>query len=420
MLKKIIFLTYYISIGYLGLAQNNTDNTQLSKNETIKVYIDCNSCDIQYFKENFTFINYVRDRKESDVQIIITQMETGSGGVEYSLQFIGRNRFKQISDTLKFSLPTDYTKDEARSEMLRQIQLGLIPYLIKTPFAKRINLSFNDKEKVKNETDPWKYWVFKIHSRGYGQKEKSYSNISINNGFSVQKITPDIKIEFYFNNNYNASKYRLYDGDSLVYKSDVYQRSYYFSWLVVKSFGEHWGLGGYINFTNSTYNNYNLQININPAVEYNVFKYSEATRKQLRIMYSIGYRYNDYIDTTIYNKIKDNMIRQRISLMFKYVAKWGSLNANISSSDFINKPELYNISGYLGMSVRLFKGFSIDFWGNFELPHDQISLRKGVTTPEEILTRQHEMQSNYSFWLNGGISYTFGSIYNNVVNPRFN
>jgi len=30
------------------------------------------------------------------------------------------------------------------------------------------------------------------------------------------------------------------------------------------------------------------------------------------------------------------------------------------------------------------------------------------------------MQTDYNLWINAGLSYTFGSIYNNVVNPRFN
>ena len=53
------------------------------------------------------------------------------------------------------------------------------------------------------------------------------------------------------------------------------------------------------------------------------------------------------------------------------------------------------------------------------MPRDQITLKKGTTTAEDILTRQHEMETDYNFWVNFGLSYTFGSIYNNVVNPRF-
>jgi hypothetical protein len=40
-------------------------------------------------------------------------------------------------------------------------------------------------------------------------------------------------------------------------------------------------------------------------------------------------------------------------------------------------------------------------------------------TNEEILVRQLELATGYQYEFSVGISYSFGSIYNNVVNPRF-
>ena len=57
--------------------------------------------------------------------------------------------------------------------------------------------------------------------------------------------------------------------------------------------------------------------------------------------------------------------------------------------------------------------------GGISFIHDQINLRKSTASSEEILTRQRQLESQYSYWLSGGISYSFGSIYNNIVNPRF-
>jgi len=38
---------------------------------------------------------------------------------------------------------------------------------------------------------------------------------------------------------------------------------------------------------------------------------------------------------------------------------------------------------------------------------------------EEILLRRRELETSYYYYFSIGLSYTFGSIYNNVVNPRF-
>jgi len=401
------------------VAKGQNDTTNLSREDALKVYIDCDYCDQQYFKENFTMINYVRDRKEADVQIIITTIGTGSGGDQFTLQFIGRNSFARLSDTLSFSLPSDYTDDEERSGLLKHIQLGLVPYILKTPFANKINLSFKSNEEAKEEKDPWKNWVFRLYSRGYGQKEKTYSQMSINSGLSVDKVTKDIKIQFNLRNYYTESKYRLYDDDSLVYKNDVYTRSYSFRNLTTWSIGNHWGAGWFTGIRNSTYSNLKLKAYISPAVEYNLFSYEEATHKQLRLLYSVGYVHMDYIDTTMYNTLHDRLFQQQFQIMFSYVAKWGSIDANVSWVNYLHDFNLYSIGAFVGTSIRIVKGLSFELYGNIQIPRNQISLRKAGTTPEEILTRQHEMQSNYSIWVNAGISYTFGSIYNNVVNPRF-
>jgi hypothetical protein len=51
--------------------------------------------------------------------------------------------------------------------------------------------------------------------------------------------------------------------------------------------------------------------------------------------------------------------------------------------------------------------------------HDQLALVKGGATREEILLKRKELASTYTYFTYFGLSYTFGSIYNNVVNPRF-
>jgi len=419
MFKRIIFTIMVIISGLLVFSQELPDSTELSRELALKIYIDCDGCDQQYFKENFTIVNYVRDRKESDVHIIITDMDTGGGGSEFSLQFIGHNKYKSLIDTVVYSLPTDYTEEEERTSLLKHIQFGLVPYILKTAYSDKLILTINSDMEVKEEKDPWRNWVFRVSANGWGDVEKSYTSFNVYSGLSMQKVTPDIKIESNLYSNYQESKYRLYEDDSLVYSNDTYQRSYRFSNLIVKSIGDHFGVGGFFNIRNSTYQNLELKVNLNPAIEYNVFSYEEATSKQLRFLYSVGYSHFNYIDTTIYDKTKEGLFSQDLRIMFKYVADWGSIDASISGSNYLNDFNLYSFSAFLGTEIRIFKGLSFELWGRISIPRNQISLIKEASTAEDVLTRQHEMQTNYNLWVNAGLSYTFGSIYNNVVNPRF-
>ena len=73
----------------------------------------------------------------------------------------------------------------------------------------------------------------------------------------------------------------------------------------------------------------------------------------------------------------------------------------------------------LQTELKLFRGFSINAFGSIERIHDQVYLSAGAATPEEVLVRQRQLLTGYRYDFNFGITYTFGSIFNNVVNPRF-
>ena len=50
---------------------------------------------------------------------------------------------------------------------------------------------------------------------------------------------------------------------------------------------------------------------------------------------------------------------------------------------------------------------------------DQLSLPARDATSEEILLRLRELESGYQFNFQVSLTYTFGSIFSSVVNPRF-
>ncbi len=83
------------------LSQERTDTDQLKKSEP-KVFIDCEYCDIEYIKTEIPLVNYVRERKEAQVHVLITTQRTGAGGHEYTITFIGQSEFEGMEDVLKF------------------------------------------------------------------------------------------------------------------------------------------------------------------------------------------------------------------------------------------------------------------------------------------------------------------------------
>ena len=70
-------------------------------------------------------------------------------------------------------------------------------------------------------------------------------------------------------------------------------------------------------------------------------------------------------------------------------------------------------------NFRLFKGFSTYALIVFNLIHDQLYLEKGDLTVEEVLLHRKELETSYNYYISFGIRYSFGSMFTNIVNPRF-
>ncbi len=71
------------------------------------------------------------------------------------------------------------------------------------------------------------------------------------------------------------------------------------------------------------------------------------------------------------------------------------------------------------INLRIFKGLSLQINGGIAHINDQLNLKKGDISEAERLLQLRELATKYR--IEGGIeiTYTFGSIYNNIVNPRF-
>ena len=112
-------------------------------------------------------------------------------------------------------------------------------------------------------------------------------------------------------------------------------------------------------------------------------------------------------------------MRKSLSFEIEYDRRWGRFRNNISGSHFFHDTSLNRLNFNTSLDVRIVTGFSLSISGRYSLINDQIALRAGDATDEEVLLGLQQQATSYSYGLSLGLSYTFGSIYNNVVNPRF-
>jgi hypothetical protein len=98
---------------------------------------------------------------------------------------------------------------------------------------------------------------------------------------------------------------------------------------------------------------------------------------------------------------------------------WGSIGGSLRGSTFIPDVKYNNLRADFGAYINLFKGFSFNVGGQFSRIRDQLSLPAREYTQEEILLELKRLATDYYLRFEIGLNYRFGSIYSNVVNPRF-
>ena len=117
--------------------------------------------------------------------------------------------------------------------------------------------------------------------------------------------------------------------------------------------------------------------------------------------------------------MEETLYQQSLDIRLRLQQKWGYSSVSLNSSTFLHDFQKYYVSlnGYI--SVRIFKGFSLSLRGSMAFINNQIELPKGNRTDEEVFLRLKELETNYRYSLGVGLNYSFGSIYSNIVNPRF-
>jgi hypothetical protein len=277
-----------------------------------------------------------------------------------------------------------------------------------------ISISHDGDLEQEEVTDNWNNWVFEIQTSPQYYSEESYKNFELENSLRISKVTPDFKLQIDVNQQYFKRRYIEDELDT------IYVRSYKgIDNLFVKSLGDHWSAGMVWQINASSSQNYDFNSMLMPSLEYDLYPYSEATYRQMRFLYSIGYQYSNYVDTTIYNKTSENLFGHQIQIAYEVQKKWGSINLSVQALNYFHDFSKNMVAADLYARIRIVKGLSLFL--RIEAAHisNQLNLVKGELSEAERLLRLKEQATGYQVETRIGLTYTFGSIYNNIVNPRF-
>lgn len=409
MLKSISLLILLL-ISSIAFSQDNL-------NDDLKIFLDCNICDHTYIKQNLGNVQFVRDQGLGDVHLFFVTQANGSGGRLYEIDFIGKNKFDNINYKVGFSTNTDMTSDAVRNEILKHIKLGLVRFWIENGNTANITVAVpspeNETEVI--EKDAWNFWVFRLAAAGYFNGEETNKSSNLNFNISAKRVTEKNKFSIRASFSENRSTF-TFDGEDII----AINNNKSLNVSDVLSINSHWSYGFFGNIGTSTYSNYNLFWRFKPAIEYNFFKYEQSAKKQLILSYRNGLVFNNYIERSVFGEEKELLFEHSILLGGSVRQEWGNINGEVSFSQYLHDTTLNSLGFYLGANIRVFKGFSFNVGGNYRITRNQINLPAGNVSLEELLLQQQQLQSGYNYWATIGFSYSFGSIYNSIVNPRFN
>jgi hypothetical protein len=370
--------------------------------------------DIDFVKTEVTFVNYVRDRTEADVQLTITCQTTGDGGREYCLTFLGLGSFRDINSVLKHTTAPDATPDEARKALVNTIRHGLVPYVARTGLRDALSIEFTPPAAQAAVTDPWHNWVFSFGLYGWADGDQTYSSIFYNARPKVSRVTETEKLVLAGGVSTTRSQFVL---DTTVVTA--LSRSYYADAAYGRKLSNHSSLGGRFLYNTSDYNNLRYSFALGPKLEYDIVPYSEYVRHKVYIQLIPTAQYGNYFDTTMYNKLSEYAVQNEVVLGATLTRSWGTVELSADGSHYLHDISKNRLSLYGSVSLRVIAGLSISVSGGYDLIHDQLALRKAGATEEERLLRLREMATGYSYWTSVSVTYTFGSAFSNIVNPIF-
>lgn len=390
------------------------------RQERVRVFLDCGPCDFDYLRREIEFIDYVRDRTDADVHVLVTTQPTGAGGTEYVFTFIGLGKFAGVDDEVKFTALETFTRDERRVGYARVFKLGLVRYVTSTNLVDRLDLTFQPAgdpgaAPQTAQTDPWDFWSFRLRGSGSVNGERRTSSRSYNASVFANRTTEAWKVNSAVNLNFRENTFTLSSGDEFLDKSHDHNASV----LLVRSLSGHWSAAVRGRWNSTTFLNQDRALRAGAGLEYSVFPYRESSRRELTAQLTLGVAHFDYAETTIFDKTGETVGDAFFITRFNARQPWGSGDASFESTVYLHDPGRHRIAVDGGVDVRLFKGFSLNLEGSASRIRDQLYLPAGDATDEEILLRRRQLATGYRYQLSVGFSYTFGSIFNNIVNTRF-
>ena len=419
MMPVVSWVAAALAIALMAVESAAQTQTPTPASGRLRVFLECGACFETYLRDEIEWVDFLRDPNGADVHILGTSTGTGGGGQEVALRFVGLGRFQGVDLELKAVSQSGDTDDMRRQGIRRVVTIGLLTYLERAGRGADIKLRVDPAVAGGGQTtvadDPWKAWVFSVRGSGSLDFQESSRQWEWGARATADRVTEKWNLSFGLRADTSHEEFDLDEDEPL----SAIRRSREFESFVSRALGPHWSLGFFGEASSSSFGNQRFRSELAPAIEYNLFPYADYASRQLRFTYAIGSQHATYNEVTLYDKLEETNPLHKAEITLEQVQPWGELQINFEFSQYLHDTSKYRLETGGELSFRITRGLSLNLDGSISRIRDQLSLPKRDATDEEVLLRLRELQSNYSADSSVNLTYRFGSLFNNIVNPRF-
>jgi hypothetical protein len=385
----------------------------------LRVYVEDCDCFNEYLRDEISWVDFVRQPQDADVHLLSSERQTGGGGEELVLRFVGRGRFAGQDQELRVVSEPAESENLVRARVLRTVSVGLLHYVAREGLPAGLDVKVagapTEQPVIAPADDPWNLWVFEVSTGASLDAEESNREVQWDLDLTADRVTEAWKIAFGVELDEQREWFDLDEETPL----EVRRTERSTQGFVARGLGPHWSVGIDGEVESSTFDNIRLAARTAPAVEFSIFPYRDYATRQLVVQYQLGVEHSRYYEVTLFDRLSETRGRHQLSTNLDQRQPWGSLEAGIEFSQYLHDFSKYRLEVDAEVSLNLVRGLAVEFEGRASRQRDQLSLPRRSATPEEVLLQLRELQSGYDVSFSMGISYSFGSLFNNVVNPRF-
>jgi hypothetical protein len=376
------------------------------------------TCFESYLHERLSYFDFVRAPQLADITLLVVRQPAGNGGERFTVRVAqGAELIEKLEATRTFTAQPGATDHAVRDALVQVALRALHTALESTPHEQAFELELPGRDGVALSAlhDPWDYWVIAPELGGEADGERGHYYAELTGSLTVRRVTEASKVRLRGSYTRALSGYDLDDEGWL--RGDVY------AWetraLYALSIGRHWALGATVTGRGSEFENLERHVHGGPLGELNLFPYVESQRRQLRLVYQVGPWASAYLEPTEAGLMHELRPYHALSIIADAHQPWGSVQWAGQLNMFIDDPKLYRLSTGASITLELFRGLALGLEGKAAYVRDLVNLRGREITDDELILWTAQQRTDYTFEVGVSFIYTFGSIHNTIVNPRF-